>query len=91
MASNHLHIIGAPWWRTLAAPYLHRQYHAVDLMTSPVSWDGHITGPGHLEGGYCLDAPDPVHVHGPHQTFTSVHIRGGVRRPCDYAARPVAL
>ena len=79
-----------PWWRVMPYPHLMRAYRAMDCLTLPVSWQGFIPGPGHLEGGYCLDAPDPADVHGPVRPFVSVHVAGGgsVRRPCDYTERP---
>lgn len=47
-----------PFWRTIAPPYIHRQYRTRDQMRMPWVWAGDFDGAGHIEGGYCLDRVD---------------------------------
>ncbi len=47
-----------PFYRVVSPVYVHRQYRVRDRLRLPWVYAGDFNGPGHVEGGYCLDRPD---------------------------------
>ena len=51
----------------MPAMYFHRAYAARDAMHYEVKWGNDAYPVGHMDGGYCLDRPEPAtgsHVEG---------------------------
>lgn len=51
----------------MPAMYFHRAYRVRDAMHYEAKWAGEVHPVGHMDGGYCLDRPEPVtgsHVSG---------------------------
>ncbi len=40
--------------------YAHRAYASRDAMTYDFKWGNDVHPVGHLDGGYCLDRPEPA-------------------------------
>lgn len=52
---------GRPTCETvMPAMYFHRAYAARDCMHYDAKWGGDVHPVGHMDGGYCLDRPEPA-------------------------------